>query len=97
MREEKRKYYDENKMDGIIRVFNFKDNKTVRFVDEIIILNAQTFISLFSFGVHPFSAKFSRTPFQNNETFLHTYHSRFIPEVVAEASYIFFRDAHVLP
>jgi hypothetical protein len=27
----------------------------------------------------------------------HTYHSRFIPEGVAEASQIFLRDAHVLP
>jgi hypothetical protein len=27
---------------------------------------------------------------------LHTYHSRFIPEGVAEASQIFFRNAHVL-
>jgi hypothetical protein len=28
---------------------------------------------------------------------VHTYHSRFIPKGVAEASQIFFRDAHVLP
>jgi hypothetical protein len=28
---------------------------------------------------------------------LHTYHSRFIPERVAEVSQIFFRDTHVLP
>jgi hypothetical protein len=28
---------------------------------------------------------------------LHTYHSRLIPEGVAEASQIFLRDAHVLP
>jgi hypothetical protein len=27
---------------------------------------------------------------------IHTYHSRFIPERVAEASQIFLRDAHVL-
>jgi hypothetical protein len=30
-------------------------------------------------------------------TNIHTYHSRFIPERVAEASQIFLRDAHVLP
>jgi hypothetical protein len=29
--------------------------------------------------------------------FIHRYHSRFIPEGVAEASQIFLRDAHVLP
>jgi hypothetical protein len=29
-------------------------------------------------------------------TYIHTYHSRFIPEGVAEASQIL-RDAHVLP
>jgi hypothetical protein len=28
---------------------------------------------------------------------IHTYHSRFIPEGVAEASQILLRDAHVLP
>jgi hypothetical protein len=28
---------------------------------------------------------------------IHTYHSRFIPEGVAEASQIFFRGTHVLP
>jgi hypothetical protein len=28
---------------------------------------------------------------------LHTYHSRFIPEGVAEASHIFLQDAYVLP
>jgi hypothetical protein len=28
---------------------------------------------------------------------IHTYHSRFIPKEVAEASQIFLRDAHVLP
>jgi hypothetical protein len=28
---------------------------------------------------------------------IHTYHSRFIPEGVAEVSQIFFRDTHVLP
>jgi hypothetical protein len=28
---------------------------------------------------------------------LHTYHSRFIPEEVAEVSQIFLRDTHVLP
>jgi hypothetical protein len=28
---------------------------------------------------------------------VHTYHSRFIPEGVAEASQIFLRDSHVLP
>jgi hypothetical protein len=31
------------------------------------------------------------------KTYVHTYHSRFIPEMVAEASQIFFQDAHVLP
>jgi hypothetical protein len=29
--------------------------------------------------------------------YIHTYHSRFIPEGVAEASQTFLRDAHVLP
>jgi hypothetical protein len=28
---------------------------------------------------------------------IHTYHSRFIPKGVAEASQIFLRDTHVLP
>jgi hypothetical protein len=27
---------------------------------------------------------------------IHTYHSRFIPEGLAEASQMFFRDAHIL-
>jgi hypothetical protein len=30
-------------------------------------------------------------------TYVHTYHSRFIPKGIAEASQIFLRDAHVLP
>jgi hypothetical protein len=30
-------------------------------------------------------------------TYIHTYHSRFIPEGVAEASQIFLRHAHVIP
>jgi hypothetical protein len=30
-------------------------------------------------------------------TYIHTYHSHFIPEGVAEVSQIFLRDAHVLP
>jgi hypothetical protein len=29
--------------------------------------------------------------------YIHTYHSRFIPEGVSEASQIYLRDAHVLP
>jgi hypothetical protein len=29
--------------------------------------------------------------------YIHTYHSRFIPEGEAEASRLFFPDAHVLP
>jgi hypothetical protein len=29
--------------------------------------------------------------------YIHTYHSRFIPEGVAEVSQIFLRDTHVLP
>jgi hypothetical protein len=29
--------------------------------------------------------------------YIHTYHSRFIPEKVAEVSQIFLRDTHVLP
>jgi hypothetical protein len=29
--------------------------------------------------------------------YIHTYHSRFIPEGVAEVSQIFLRDIHVLP
>jgi hypothetical protein len=29
--------------------------------------------------------------------YIHTYHSRFIPEGVAEISQIFLRDTHVLP
>jgi hypothetical protein len=32
-----------------------------------------------------------------NYTYLYTYHSRFIPEGVAEVSQIFLRDTHVLP
>jgi hypothetical protein len=35
-------------------------------------------------------------PFLCN-TYIHTYHSRFIPEGVEEASQIFLREAHVLP
>jgi hypothetical protein len=31
------------------------------------------------------------------EKYIHTYHSRFIPEGVAEVSQIFLRDTHVLP
>jgi hypothetical protein len=30
-------------------------------------------------------------------TYIHTFHSRFIPEGVAEASQIILQDAHVLP
>jgi hypothetical protein len=30
-------------------------------------------------------------------TYFHIYHSRFIPDGVAEASQILFRDTHVLP
>jgi hypothetical protein len=30
-------------------------------------------------------------------TYIHTYHSRFIPGGVAEVSQIFLRDTHVLP
>jgi hypothetical protein len=30
-------------------------------------------------------------------TYIHTYHSRFIPDGVAEVPQIFLRDAHVLP
>jgi hypothetical protein len=30
-------------------------------------------------------------------TYIHTYHSSFIPEGVAEVSQIFLRDTHVLP
>jgi hypothetical protein len=33
----------------------------------------------------------------NLHTYLHTYHSRFIPEGVAEVFQIFLRDIHVLP
>jgi hypothetical protein len=29
--------------------------------------------------------------------YIHTYHSRFIPEGVADAAHIFLQDAHVLP
>jgi hypothetical protein len=32
-----------------------------------------------------------------NTTYIHTYHSRFILEGVAEVSQIFLRDTHVLP
>jgi hypothetical protein len=32
----------------------------------------------------------------NIHTYIHTYHSRFIPEGVAEVSQIFLRDTHVL-
>jgi hypothetical protein len=31
------------------------------------------------------------------KSIIHTHHSRFIPEGVAEASQIFLRDAHILP
>jgi fructose-1,6-bisphosphatase len=31
------------------------------------------------------------------KTYIHTYHLRFIPEMVAEVSQIFLRDTHVLP
>jgi hypothetical protein len=30
-------------------------------------------------------------------TYIHTYHSRFIPKGVAEVSQVFLRDTHVLP
>jgi hypothetical protein len=40
---------------------------------------------------------FTRTLNLNIHTCIYTYHSRFIPEGVAEASQILFRDAHVLP
>jgi hypothetical protein len=33
----------------------------------------------------------------DNMKYIHTYHSRFIPEEVAEVSQIFLRDTHVLP
>jgi hypothetical protein len=32
-----------------------------------------------------------------NKLYIHTYHSRFIPEGIAEVSQIFLRDTHVLP
>jgi hypothetical protein len=32
-----------------------------------------------------------------SDLYIHTYHSRFIPEGVAELSQIFLRDTHVLP
>jgi hypothetical protein len=32
-----------------------------------------------------------------SHTYIHTYHSRFIPEAVAEVSQIFLRDTHILP
>jgi hypothetical protein len=35
--------------------------------------------------------------FGDLQVLIHTYHSRFIPEGVAEASQILLRDAHVLP
>jgi hypothetical protein len=35
--------------------------------------------------------------YPNVHTYIHTYHSRFIPEGVAEVSQIFLRDIHVLP
>jgi hypothetical protein len=34
---------------------------------------------------------------QRSEFTIHTYHSRFIPEGVAEVSQIFLRDTHLLP
>jgi hypothetical protein len=33
---------------------------------------------------------------ENIKIYIHTYHSRFIPEGVAEVTQIFFRDTHVL-
>jgi hypothetical protein len=41
--------------------------------------------------------KFATDPVYCAFTYIHTYHSRFIPEGVAETSQIFLRDAHVLP
>jgi hypothetical protein len=40
-------------------------------------------------------AKVCRVP--DNYTYIHTYHSRFIPKGVAEVSQIFLQDTHVLP
>jgi hypothetical protein len=39
----------------------------------------------------------SYIPSRRPHIYLHTYHSRFIPEGVAEVSQIFLRDTHVLP
>jgi hypothetical protein len=44
---------------------------------------------------YPFQKKIQDT--QNSQIHIHTYHSRFIPEGVAEVSQIFIRDTHVLP
>jgi hypothetical protein len=38
-----------------------------------------------------------KTVLISTEIYIHTYHSRFIPERVAEVSQIFLRDTHVLP
>jgi hypothetical protein len=35
--------------------------------------------------------------YSNTYIYIHTYHSRFIPEGVAEVSQIFLRDTHVVP
>jgi hypothetical protein len=40
---------------------------------------------------------FSRVLLTYTDQLIYTYHSRFVPEGVVEASQIFFRDAHVLP
>jgi hypothetical protein len=45
-------------------------------------------VALFSFPLSQFRGNYNNT---------YTYHSRFIPEEVAEASQIFLRDTHVLP
>jgi hypothetical protein len=44
-------------------------------------------------------SRFNICPFPiiNIHTYIHTYHSRFIPEGVSAVSQIFLRDTHVLP
>jgi hypothetical protein len=42
-------------------------------------------------------SRLTRVLYEHYNTYIHTYHSRFIPEGVAELSQIFPRDTHVLP
>jgi hypothetical protein len=47
-------------------------------------------------GVQLFGFQYTPETTNKINTYIHTYHSRFIPEGAAEASQILLRDAHVL-